>query len=68
MRRLLSTLRWRDRGAVRYAMPRDENSPPAVVAPPLGGVLIQAGFVTQLDRSDRPGGGRFVVCPAASGA
>ncbi len=33
--------RWRDRAAVRYAMSRDENSPPAVVAPPLGGVLIR---------------------------
>ena len=37
---------------IRYAMPRDENSPPAVVAPPLGGVLIR---VLTTDRSDRPG-------------
>ena len=31
----------RDRAVVRYAMPRDENSSPAVVAPLLGGVLIR---------------------------
>jgi len=63
MRRLLSTLQWRDRGAVRYAMPRDENSPPAVVAPPLGGVLIRVSTeATAQER--RP----LFRCPAASGA
>src|SRR5580704_13811946 len=43
-------------------MPRDENSPPAVVAPPLGGVLTQAVFGTQLDTKRPPrNGGRFLI-------
>ena len=48
-------------GAVRYAMPRDENSPPPVVAPPLGGVLTQAVFGTQLHKRPPRNGGRFLV-------
>ena len=41
-------------GAVRYAMPRDENSPPAVVAPPLGGVLFRVSNQKRPPRNRRP--------------
>jgi len=44
-------------------MPRDENSSPAVVAPPVGGVLIRVSAeATAQER--RP----LFCCPAASGA
>jgi len=32
---------WPERPAIRYAMLRDANSLPSVVAPPLGGVLTR---------------------------
>ena len=54
---------WPERPAIRYAMPRDANSSPSVVAPPLGGVLIRVP--SQATAQER----RPLSCfPAASGA
>jgi len=59
---------WPERSAIRYAMPRDANSSPSVVAPPVGGVLIQL-FCGTVHRKRPPRKRRSLFCfPAASGA
>jgi hypothetical protein len=46
---------------IRYAMARDENSWPAVVAPPGGGALTQAVVHSQTNKRPPGNGGRFFV-------